>query len=195
MPGTHDTDLMIEVFDKFKAGESFVLPSFDKSIDDLKPKEEWRTIETPPDILIFEGWCVGSPPQHDSELIRPINDLEQIQDADTKWRRHVNHSLSADYAKAFAKIDELVVLEVPSFKCVYRWRSEQEQKLIDKLTEAGLSTADTMTAPQLKNFIQHYQRLTQHCLATLPGLADYVLGIDEDHRFISLSSSANKEAC
>jgi len=32
-------------------------------------------------------------------------------------------------------------------------------------------------------------------LATLPGLADYVLGIDEDHRFISLSSSANKEAC
>ncbi|MCH2190365.1 MAG: hypothetical protein MK188_05515 [Gammaproteobacteria bacterium] len=193
VPGTHDTNLMISVFDRFKQSKSFTLPSFDKSIDDLKLKTDWRTVESQPDLLIFEGWCVGASPQHESELFRPINDLEQIQDADKKWRRYVNQTLSDDYAEAFAKIDELVVLEVPSFKCVYRWRSEQEQKLIARLKEAGQSTASTMTVPQLKHFIQHYQRLTQHCLTTLPTVADHVLGIDEDHRFVSLKSAADKE--
>ena len=33
---------------------------FDKSIDDRLPKNKWQTINKKPDIVIFEGWCVGA---------------------------------------------------------------------------------------------------------------------------------------
>jgi len=34
----------------------------------------------------------------------------------------------------------------------------------------------------LQRFIQHYERLTRHCLATLPAQADTVFTLDENHR-------------
>ena len=40
-------------------------------------QKKWQKINFKPDIVIFEGWCVGSTPQKNKDLIKPINTLEK----------------------------------------------------------------------------------------------------------------------
>ena len=65
VPGTHDTGLIKKTFlnlhkKKFKP---FNIPSFDKSRDDRFIKAKWQKVYKQPQIIIFEGWCVGAQPQ------------------------------------------------------------------------------------------------------------------------------------
>ena len=36
-----------------------IVPKFDKSKDDRSPKSKWLAVNKKPNIVIFEGWCVG----------------------------------------------------------------------------------------------------------------------------------------
>ena len=60
-----------------------------------------------PDVVIFEGWCVGAKPQKKKDLLRPINELERLKDKDLKWRTKVNQELKKNYSKIFSLIDEI----------------------------------------------------------------------------------------
>ena len=62
VPGTHDINMMLDFFKKSKAKKfkSMKLPNFNKAIDDRFPKNKWNTINKRPDVIIFEGWCVGA---------------------------------------------------------------------------------------------------------------------------------------
>ena len=59
-----------------------------------------------PDIVIFEGWCVGATPQKNKDLIRPINILEKEKDKKKIWRSWVNKELKTKYKKIFKLIDK-----------------------------------------------------------------------------------------
>ena len=65
VPGTHDIDIMLNFFLKVKKNriKNLRLPKFDKSIDDRVKKSKWYKLKYKPDIVIFEGWCVGVTPQ------------------------------------------------------------------------------------------------------------------------------------
>ena len=138
------------------------------------------------DVLIFEGWCVGIPPQTDQQLEVAVNSLESQEDTDGVWRRFVNEQLTNNYVELYAQLDSLLVLQAPSFASVYEWRQLQEQKLIAKLNAEGKSTDLTQSPTQLKRFIQHYQRLTEHGLSVLAKKADFVIDMNENHRFTAL---------
>ena len=43
-----------------------------------------------------------------------------------------------------------------------------------------------MTDKQLSRFIQHYQRLTEHALAELPGQVHYLFQLDADRSITAL---------
>ena len=45
---------------------------------DLK-LQYWQKILKKPDIIIFEGWCVGAKPQKLKELKNPVNILEKMR--------------------------------------------------------------------------------------------------------------------
>ena len=62
VPGTHDINLVKIFFNlmKKKKLKSIKLPKFDKSIDDRLNKKYWFNIKQKPEIVIFEGWCVGA---------------------------------------------------------------------------------------------------------------------------------------
>jgi len=62
VPGTHDISMMLDFFKKSKAKKfkSMKLPNFNKAIDDRFPKNKWNKINKRPDVIIFEGWCVGA---------------------------------------------------------------------------------------------------------------------------------------
>ncbi len=190
VPGTHDLTLATHVFNallNLKEGESERLPRFNKAIDDRSCESEWPVIQGPVDIIIIEGWCVGADPQKPHELNVCVNSLEETQDSDMRWRKFVNMQLEQDYKRFFDLIDYYVVIRTPSFEQVYQWRLLQEKKLAEKVANEGLGEnslgkkSKLLNEEQLKYFISHYQRITEHCFDCMPAKANWLVELNSDH--------------
>ena len=183
VPGTHDTKMLYNCIKDLKKNKfkRIMIPKFDKSIDDRSSKKKWLKVRKKPNIVIFEGWCVGVTAQKKKDLINPINKLEKHKDNKKIWRKMVNLELKNNYKKIFNLIDKLIFLKVPSFKYVFKWRLLQEKKL--RITGKGNKT---MTDKQIGNFIMFYERLTKHMLNVLPKKADAVISMDSKHRLKSI---------
>lgn len=185
VPGTHDLRMLADCVERLKKLDSetpLALPRFDKSRDDRTALDIWPVKTGPIELIILEGWCVGSPPQPGDDLLEPINSLEREEDRSAEWRRYVNRQLEKTYADLFAQLDALIFLQVPDFDAVYPWRLKQEQKLAAVTAHHATGTMDRV---QLARFIQHYERLTRANLATLSETADVVLELDENHDCVS----------
>ena len=183
VPGTHDTKLLKNCIKKLKNLDfkRTLIPKFDKSIDDRLSKNKWQKIKKKPDIVIFEGWCVGVTPQKNRDLLIPINTLEKEFDKKKIWRKWVNKELKTEYKKIFKLINLFIFLKVPSFKHVYRWRHLQEKKL-----RAISKGKKTMNSKQIKNFIMFYERLTKHMLKNFDKKANFIIKIDDKHKLKSI---------
>ena len=192
VPGTHDLELALETLQQLSQDSGEVkVPRFNKAQDDRLPKEEWPHVETPLDIIILEGWCVGITAEAEESLLEPINELESLKDPQGKWRNYINQQLVTNYPELWQLMDRLIMLQAPSFSCVYQWRLEQEQKLAQEQAREDLLTASQdealkdeglkeeaitagsrsnriMQAEEIQQFIQHYERLTRHSLKYLP---------------------------
>ncbi|MFW2405743.1 MAG: hypothetical protein ACN4GT_13310 [Gammaproteobacteria bacterium] len=182
VPGTHDLDLLDLTLDQLRnlgPGEEYRLPRFDKARDDRAAADTWPTVSGPVDLVILEGWCVGSSAQSEAALRQPVNDLERTNDAAGAWRRYVNEQLAGPYADLFSRLDLLVFLQVPRFDAVYRWRLEQERKLADRSSGDAI-----MNDAQVAAFIQHFERITRANLKSLPDIADVTLQLDDGHNCV-----------
>lgn len=187
VPGTHDTALAIQVIKDLIAKKLPVaIPRFNKATDDRYAESD--IIEEPVDIIILEGWCVGSEPQLDSELLVPVNALEAEQDKEGVWRQYVNEQLTRQYQQLFSMVDIWVMFKAPNFDCVYQWRLEQEEKLRAKVGDKQ----HVMSPEQVAMFIQYYQRITEHTLLTLPSKAHFIYHLDQYRQITQLSSKPVK---
>jgi D-glycerate 3-kinase len=182
VPGTHDVTLGERVFASLQAGQPTRLPRFDKANDRPFPENDWPEV-TAPDVIIFEGWCVGAHPQPDADLTEPANDLEREDDG--AWRRAVNEALKGSYATLFGHIDRLILLAAPGFEIVRDWRIEQENTLRRRLQTEDRTGAKVMSDAEVGRFIQHYERLTRHILQTMPAYADLTLQLDSSRNMKS----------
>ncbi len=184
VPGTHDYFLLFECLKQLKRKKfkKLLIPKFDKSTDDRVEKNKWQKVTKKPDIVIFEGWCVGVKSQKNKDLLAPINALEKEQDKKRVWRYTVNKLIKTNYKKIFEMIDTYIFLKVPSFKHVLKWRLLQEKKL--KITSNGKKI---MNYQQIKNFIMYYERLTKHMLKNFEKTADIVIKIDSNHKLKTIS--------
>ncbi|MET0546438.1 MAG: kinase [Caulobacterales bacterium] len=178
VPGTHDVSLMQETFDRLTRQDAsrVALPRFDKTIDDRASHHVWEIVDTPIDIILFEGWCVGARAQPEQDLIDPVNDLERLEDASGIWRRYVNTALDDAYGRLFSRIDIQFLLRAQGFEQVLHWRREQENRL-ERVPGHSLPP---LSDAQLQRFIDHYERLTRWIIADQP--ADIVIDIDATRR-------------
>lgn len=178
VPGTHDISLGLGLLQSLRDEKSVTqIPGFDKAIDDRLAPEQWTSFNGQPKIIILEGWCLGAKAQQNVD--DPINDLERNEDSDGRWRNFVNSQLDTSYQQLFEQIDTLIVLQAPSMERVRDWRELQEQKLAKRTTNIH---RPTMTGEQLRQFIMHFERITRAMLDELPGRADIILELDNDHR-------------
>ena len=179
VPGTHDIKFLIDYLKKIKSKKNKVisLPTFDKSIDDRLKKNKWQKIKNRPNIIIFEGWCVGARHQKDSELKNSLNFIEKKYDLNLVWRRTVNCYLKNQYKKLFNKLDKLIYLKAPDFDWIFRWRLHQEEKM--KLTSKDKKI---MSKSEVRNFIMYYERLTKHMMRDLKNISDLTVYLDTKHR-------------
>ena len=187
VPGTHELPLALQVHAALRKPGTIALPAFDKARDDRRPREQWPAVRGPMQVILLEGWCVGATAQTPDELVTAVNALEAEEDAQGIWRRYVNDALDGAYRPWFGQIDFLILLQAPGLDVVYRWRLQQEHRLRDRLRSQGgdprrVMDDRGMSDQDIARFISHYERLTRHILAEMPGRADVLLELDEQRR-------------
>ena len=186
VPGTHDIDLMLNFFKKIKGKnfKSLQIPKFDKAVDDRCPKSLWHKIKSRPDVLIFEGWCVGARAQSSSELKRPINLFEKNYDQDVKWRSYVNNQLKTKYKRLFIQLDGLLYLKAKNFSLLKEWRLKQERKLWSH--KKNKKKLKIMSSEDVINFMQTYQRITQQMFKDALKGASIIMNLNSNHQIQSI---------
>ena len=187
VPGTHDVNIMLNFFKRVKKNnfKSLKLPKFDKAIDDRCKKSSWYTIKKRPDIIIFEGWCVGAMAQKNSMLKKSINSLEKTNDQNLIWRKFVNNQLKTKYKKLFGHLDNLLYLKAKNFNLLQQWRIKQEKKLWLKLKKR--KNLKIMNKLEVINFMQTYQRITQNMIKDVPKYASIIFKLNSNHQIKTIN--------
>jgi D-glycerate 3-kinase len=182
VPGTHDINLLLSFFKKIKSKnfKTLQIPTFNKAIDDRCSKTLWQKIKTKPDVIIFEGWCVGARAQTSSQLIKPINSLEKFYDQDAKWRSYVNNQMKTKYKTLFKHLDGLLYLKAKNFSLLREWRLKQERKLwIQTKNKKNLKI---MSSADVTNFMQTYQRITQQMFKDAIKSSSIIMDLNSKHQ-------------
>ena len=181
VPGTHDVDLILSFFRKVskKRFSHLLLPKFDKSIDDRVKRDKWYKIKKKPNIVILEGWCVGSSPQKLKNLKKPINTIERDNDQKLKWRKYVNNQLNKKYKSMYKFFDYFLYLKAKNFSLLRKWRLKQEKKLY--LNNKSRKNSKIMNNKEVLNFMMTYQRITEHMFKEAPKFASIVFSLNQNH--------------
>ena len=144
----------------------------------------WYKIKKKPDIIIFEGWCVGAKPQKQKQLKKSINLLEKVHDHKGKWRLYVNNQLKTKYKKLFRQLDGLLFLKAKSFNLLRSWRLKQERKL--RLQTRNKKNLKIMSSGDIVNFMQTYQRITQQMFNDTVKDSSIVISLNTNHQIHSM---------
>ena len=186
VPGTHDYKIIYEFFKKVKNKKfsKLRLPKFDKSKDDRCNKKLWYKINSRPDVIILEGWCVGAKAQKNSQLSKPINNLEKIKDPYLVWRNYVNIQLKTHYKNLFKHLNETIYLKANNFRVLQKWRIKQEKTLW--LKSKNKKNLKIMNIDDIISFMQTYQRITQNMFKDAPKYASIVMELNSSHQINSI---------
>ncbi len=185
VPGTHDTNMMLNFFKKAKSKnfKRLKLPTFNKAIDDRFNKKHWYDLKNKPDVIIFEGWCVGAKSEKNNTLKRTINSMEKAKDQKQIWRKYVNQQLKSKYKKLYSQLNCLIYLKAKNFSLLQKWRLKQERKLW--LSSKRKSNLKIMSKGDVINFMQTYQRITQNMFRYTPKYASIILNLNSNHQIKS----------
>jgi len=182
VPGTHDINLMMNFFKKVKTKKfnNLQIPKFNKATDDRCKKNLWYKLKSKPDVIIFEGWCVGAKAQTINQLKKPINSLEKVHDQSAKWRSHVNNQLKTTYGTLFKQLDGLLYLKAKNFDLLRKWRLKQERKLW--VQTENKKNLKVMSSGDVINFMQTYQRITQQMFKDALKSSSIIMSLNSNHQ-------------
>ena len=185
VPGTHDLALAHATFDALQSGSggtAVAIPRFDKQHDDRAPRSAWPRFTTPCEVVLFEGWCLGSRAAADPhELSTPLNALERDEDPDAVARAYSDAQLAGPYQALFARIGWLAFLRAPDMGSVLRWRTQQEDEL---RAATGRDASRVLDRAGIERLVMSFERITLRMLAT-PPVADVIVELDEQHRAVT----------
>ena len=169
VPGTHNLKLLSQTIRNLKNNKfRLFLPVFDKVSDNRK---KYRRKVNKADLIILEGWCVGSKPIAPNYLKKNINDLEKIEDSNLLWRTAYNKAL-VEYQKVFKKFNYFVFIKIPNWKFVIDWKYKQELGLRS-------SNSNNQLKKKLYRFIQFYEKLSKWMYLTSPSYCNVLITLDK----------------
>ena len=186
VPGTHDTNIILDFLNKVKNKnfKPLKLPKFNKAADDRFKKKFWYSINKSPDVIIFEGWCIGARPQKNYQLKKHINSVEKLNDQNLIWRKYVNYQLKKNYRKLFNQLNCLLYLKAKNFNLLQKWRLKQERKLLTFSRE--YKNLKIMNKKEVINFMKTYERITQNMFKDAPKYASIILNLNSNHQIKSV---------
>ncbi len=169
VPGTHNLKLLSQTIRNLISNKiPLFLPVFDKVSDNRK---KYRRKVNKVDLIILEGWCVGSKPIDQNYLKRNINNLEKIEDPNLLWRTAYNDAL-VEYQKIFKKFSYFIFIKIPSWDFVIDWKYKQELGLRSSNTNIHLKK-------KLLTFIQYYEKLSKWMSLTTPNYCNVLITLDK----------------
>ena len=172
VPGTHNLKSLNNSIDKLKANKFPVyLPVFDKVTDN---KKNYTRKVNKADLIILEGWCVGTKPVEPSYLKKNINELEKKSDPDMIWRTSYNQAL-IEYQKLFNKFNYYIFIKLPDWKYVINWKYKQELNLRSLRSDNHLKK-------KLYIFIQYYEKLSKWMSLTCPDICNVLITLDKNQK-------------
>ena len=185
VPGTHNINMMLNFFKKSKSKKfkRLKLPTFDKAIDDRSKKDKWYDLREKPDVIIFEGWCVGARSEKNTTLKKTINSMEKFDDQKQIWRKYVNQQLKTKYKNLYSQLNCLIYLKAKNFKLLQKWRLKQERKLWLKNKKSA--KLKIMDKADVIRFMQTYQRITQNMFKNMPKYASIIFNLNSNHQIKS----------
>jgi len=165
-PGTHDEQLAAQFFKDIR-GQKFPLsvPSFDKSKfnggGDRAPPSHWPMINSQPDVIVFEGWCVGFQPLTAFEVEQRLNQalvlsINSLAKHPLKHLLELNENLK-NYCSAFMgpqHFDFIIHIDTDNLRNVYTWRLQQEHRLIK---EKGIGMTDEEVVAFIEGYMPGYE--------------------------------------
>ncbi|KAL4892995.1 P-loop containing nucleoside triphosphate hydrolase protein [Aspergillus ambiguus] len=206
-PGTHDVHHAAQTLKTLAEGPSHsgrtsvTIPIYDKGAfkgrGDRLPPSEWRVIQTPVNVVIFEGWCLGFRHLPQDKLEKAISDAIRQDQSDKSQRRKSGSAILLEHSPehlcqmnealrsytqgtgvtAFTDAvdwDAFIQLDTIDLQNVYRWRWEQEARM-------RAATGKGMTEEEVKEFIDKY--MPSYYLY-IPGLREGVVSKDRQLRLI-----------
>lgn len=183
VPGTHDCHLLLQVMSRLLVADGAsktVIPRFSKLADDRVDPADWAVFEGRPDVILFEGWCVGLPADRLPPWRSPLNELEREADPNGDWWRWGVACLAAGYTALWKLLDLLVVIQLPDLDAVIASRLRQEETL-----QPGQGGAvRRMNAAEVERFVQHFERYTRAMWDAMPSLADIVVRRDAQFHYV-----------
>lgn len=149
-PGTHAVSLGAVILEKgktLKKEGTLFSPQYNKSAHqgqgDRYPKENWKKIEAPLDILFFEGWMLGFTAIEDSKISNPHFKL-------------INEHLK-QYEKWHSLLDAFISLKPEQINHVIDWRVEAEEKRkaqgLPGMTTEEITSYVTKFIPAYENYL------------------------------------------
>jgi len=185
VPGTHDINMILSFFRKVKSNKfkRLKLPTFNKAIDDRFNEKYWYDLKQRPDVIIFEGWCVGAKSEKNNTLKKIINTMEKTKDQKQIWRKYVNDQLKLKYKKLYSQLNCLIYLKAKDFSLLQKWRLKQERKLWIKSKKN--SNLKIMRKEDVLSFMQTYQRVTQNMFKHMPKYASVIINLNSNHQIQS----------
>ena len=186
VPGTHDINMMLNFFKKAKSKKfkRLKLPTFNKAIDDRFKKKKWYDLKEKPDVIIFEGWCVGALSEKSTTLKKTINSMERTKDKKYIWRNYVNRQLKSKYKDLYSQLNCLIYLKAKNFSLLQKWRLKQERKLW--LKSKKNKNLRIMSKNEVLTFMQTYQRITQNMFKKMPKYASIIFNLSSNHQIKSV---------
>ena len=186
VPGTHDINIMLDFFKRVKGKKfrSLKLPKFNKATDERYNKKLWYSLKKRPDVIIFEGWCVGAKAEKNNILKKSVNSLEKLKDTKLTWRRYVNEQLKTKYKQLYDQLNCLLYIKSSNFTLLKKWRIKQEKKL--RLKNKRSNKFKIMSDQEVINFMQTYQRVTQSMFKYVPKYASIILNLKSNHQIKSV---------
>ncbi|MDX1977877.1 MAG: diguanylate cyclase [Pseudanabaenaceae cyanobacterium bins.68] len=177
VPGTHDLDLGVQVFEQLRRGQPAQIPRFDKSTWGGLGDRAGYEVVTAADIVIFEGWCVGM-----NALPRAI------------LANHSEFTLTCgialvEYQRLWRYLDRLLVLDAPNYVWSLAWRQGAE-------VQASQGLSDLEVADLVAYFWQALPPYLYFAdLLNLPTQVNLVVEIDRGRNFeaIYMLSAARKD--
>jgi D-glycerate 3-kinase len=178
VPGTHNINLLDKTLSMLSKPSSYtelLLPVFSKSDDDILDKSEWLVYKDKPDIIIFEGWCLGARP--DFIGLDYVNNLERFKDKEAIWKKWTIKNCK-NYLKLWAYYDKLIMIKPSNFESVIKSRWNQENDIF-KLTGMRLFKSHS----DIVNFCSYYESWTHGMWNNLSHEVDILLTRDDNYNY------------
>ncbi|MBV6624189.1 MAG: glycerate kinase [Rivularia sp. (in: Bacteria)] len=177
-PGTHDVDLGVNILDNILQRQTKItVPRFDKSLHSGNGDRALPETVESVDIVLFEGWFVGTIPVNPAAFNKPP--LPIVTEADKQFAKDMNDKLH-EYLCLWQRLDSLIVLNPQDYRLSLEWRKQAEHKM-------KASGKPGMTDLQIEEFVNYFWKALHPELFIKPLIkshkVDLVVEINPNHSF------------